>query len=390
MIMKYLLLSIYCITLSTFLIQAKDSPIITGNIHGFGNDTVVAFCVSVSNGSIKALDTIIAKNGCFELDIDVPEALECALYSNKSYVVRANGKRYLPETSIIKVLLFPDSKVTLKGTARPFIVDYQANGDIFNEEMSKRRSSMILLKSSFVRKDLMLDSLAFYKTDRKVLDGMDSVLTRQKDSAIIPDIEYIKEYSNRDLAAYYLCNMPQDSFLKYLPFLKSNVRSGVFKQKLDLLENNYQSVHKIKEALKRVVIGAIAPDFKLQSLNNKTVQLSDYKGKYIALYFWGSSFQWCIQGMPTMRTYYEKYKNKVEFIGIDVRDSEDVWRKTVRTLEMNWVQLRNLTTTDIPELYGISAYPTKIILDPDLKIVARIVGEDPAFYKALDDLFSVR
>ena len=37
--------------------------------------------------------------------------------------------------------------------------------------------------------------------------------------------------------------------------------------------------------------------------------------------------------------------------------------------------------------YAIQGFPTKILVGPDGKIVKTIVGEDPAFYTMLDELF---
>ena len=38
-------------------------------------------------------------------------------------------------------------------------------------------------------------------------------------------------------------------------------------------------------------------------------------------------------------------------------------------------------------IFGITGYPTKIIIDPEGKIVRSIIGESPAFYTYLDELF---
>jgi hypothetical protein len=35
----------------------------------------------------------------------------------------------------------------------------------------------------------------------------------------------------------------------------------------------------------------------------------------------------------------------------------------------------------------ISGFPTKIVIDPEGKIIKTVVGEDPAFYEFLDELF---
>ena len=42
---------------------------------------------------------------------------------------------------------------------------------------------------------------------------------------------------------------------------------------------------------------------------------------------------------------------------------------------------------DVSILYAIQGYPTKIVVDPEGKIAKIVVGEDPAFYEYLDELF---
>ena len=39
------------------------------------------------------------------------------------------------------------------------------------------------------------------------------------------------------------------------------------------------------------------------------------------------------------------------------------------------------------KIFGITGYPTKIIIDPEGKIARSIIGESPAFYTYLDKLF---
>ena len=44
------------------------------------------------------------------------------------------------------------------------------------------------------------------------------------------------------------------------------------------------------------------------------------------------------------------------------------------------------TTEDYILKFGVAGFPTKIIVDPEGKIVGRFVGEDDAIYKKLDTL----
>ena len=87
-----------------------------------------------------------------------------------------------------------------------------------------------------------------------------------------------------------------------------------------------------------------------------------------------------------MKKYYDKYKSKLEIVGIDCNDTEDAWKAAVEKHELPWIHVRNEGNPDVPVMYGIEGYPTKIVLDKEGKIAKVVVGEDPAFYTYLDSL----
>ena len=142
-----------------------------------------------------------------------------------------------------------------------------------------------------------------------------------------------------------------------------------------------------KEAEAKIKEGLPAPDFTLNDLNGQPLALSSLRGKYVVLDFWGSWCGWCIKGIPDMKKYYEKYKGKLEILGIDCRDTEEKWKAAVEKHELPWLHVRNAGDPDVSILYAIQGYPTKIVVDPEGKIAKVVVGEDPAFYEYLDELF---
>lgn len=143
------------------------------------------------------------------------------------------------------------------------------------------------------------------------------------------------------------------------------------------------------EAVEVAIDGDMAPDFELPNLQGSTTKLSSLRGKYVVLDFWGSWCIWCIRGIPNMKTYYAKYKDKMEILGVDCRDSEDKWKAAVDEHQLPWLQVRcpddKLQT--IATQYNIEGFPTKVVVDPNGKIAKVVVGEDPAFYTYLDELF---
>lgn len=87
-----------------------------------------------------------------------------------------------------------------------------------------------------------------------------------------------------------------------------------------------------------------------------------------------------------MKKAYEKYKAKMEIVGVDCGDTEEKWKKAVEEHQLPWINVRNAGNPDVSILYAVSGYPTKILIDPEGKIQKVIVGEDPEFYTYLDDL----
>lgn len=142
------------------------------------------------------------------------------------------------------------------------------------------------------------------------------------------------------------------------------------------------------EAAKKQAAGVDAPDFTLNDINGNPLRLSDLRGKYVLLDFWGSWCVWCIKGMPKMKEYYAKYAGKYEILGIDCNDPEDKWKAAVEKHELPWLHVYcPRDKMGILQEYGIQGFPTKILIDPEGKIDKTIVGEDPAFYDYLDEKF---
>lgn len=91
-----------------------------------------------------------------------------------------------------------------------------------------------------------------------------------------------------------------------------------------------------------------------------------------------------------MKAYYEKYAGKLEFLGVDYGDKEDVWKQTVEENGLNWkhvlINPKNEEQEAVVKAYGVTGYPTKFILSPEGKIIKGFIGETPEFYRMLDDL----
>ena len=132
---------------------------------------------------------------------------------------------------------------------------------------------------------------------------------------------------------------------------------------------------------------AQAPDFTLNDINGQSLTLSSMRGKVVVLDFWGSWCIWCIRGIPDMKKYYEKYKDKLEIIGMDCGDSDEKWKAAVKKYELPWKQVYVPKNSKVLDNYKIKGFPTKIIIAPDGTVLKTVVGESPEFYEYLDQYF---
>jgi thiol-disulfide isomerase/thioredoxin len=130
--------------------------------------------------------------------------------------------------------------------------------------------------------------------------------------------------------------------------------------------------------------GATAATFVKKDMAGKEVDLAAYKGKYVLLDFWGSWCGPCRAGNPHLKELYAKYKDKgLEIIGIanengsNLSDSKAAWKKAVKEDGLPWIQVLNnedVEKADVSTLFNVSAFPTKILLDPSGKIIGRYTG----------------
>lgn len=272
----------------------------------------------------------------------------------------------------IVLALLPGEHIKVTGS----IEDWQVAGS----ELNARYAPIQQACYPYVEK---MDSLEKIMTD-EIYRNEYLPTWRQMDSL---QADYVRQHPDDDLSLFILENIRGRSIDELYPTLTERVKNGPLASIAQIFEEDIRQKKLFEENKKKIVEGAEAPDFTLNDLNGQPLSLSSLRGKYVVLDFWGSWCGWCIKGIPDMKKYYEKYKGKLEILGIDCRDTEEKWKAAVEKHELPWLHVRNAGAPDVSVLYAIQGYPTKIVIDPEGKIAKIVVGEDPAFYQYLDELF---
>lgn len=129
--------------------------------------------------------------------------------------------------------------------------------------------------------------------------------------------------------------------------------------------------------------GTMAPDFVKKDMNGKNISLKNLRGKYVLLDFWGSWCGPCRASHPHLKELYKKYGKKVAFVNVanenvkDLEQAKKLWKQAVKEDGMTWPQILNnegKEEQDLLKLYNITSFPTKILIDPEGKVVTRLVG----------------
>jgi peroxiredoxin len=128
-------------------------------------------------------------------------------------------------------------------------------------------------------------------------------------------------------------------------------------------------------------IGAIAPDFTQNDVNDKPVKLSELRGKYVLLDFWASWCGPCRKENPNVVKAYNTYKDKnFTVLGVSLdEDKKDDWLKAIKKDGLTWTHVSDLKgwSNEVAQLYGIRSIPQNFLLDPTGKIVGKnLRGED--------------
>ncbi len=124
----------------------------------------------------------------------------------------------------------------------------------------------------------------------------------------------------------------------------------------------------------RVKEGSIAPNFVLQSVDGKQIELKDLKGKGVFLNFWGTWCGPCKQEFPYMANQYEVFKDRgVEIVAVNVGESNIAVKNFMESYGVNFPVAMD-KDRQVTEAYDITPLPTTFLINPEGKVIKVIKG----------------
>jgi thiol-disulfide isomerase/thioredoxin len=111
--------------------------------------------------------------------------------------------------------------------------------------------------------------------------------------------------------------------------------------------------------------GRAAPDFRLTTLDGRSVRLSDLQGKTVLVNFWATWCQPCRDEMPNVVQAYQQYRDKgFEVVAVDEQESPDIVRGWVDKFGMQFPVALDTAGSVGQTFRAGKAFPTSVWLDP--------------------------
>ncbi len=117
-----------------------------------------------------------------------------------------------------------------------------------------------------------------------------------------------------------------------------------------------------------------APDFTLETMDGRTITLSDYIGKkYVVLNFWATWCGYCVDEFPYFDTIEDEYKSKdVEFLMINLTEGGETKERAQKFLEENNFEFDNVLLdikSKAADLYEVTGIPATYFIDKNGDLV---------------------
>lgn len=377
------ILFVFCLFLFQSLYSQPGTYTISGKISGLDTEKMSMVYKNEKGETVRKEITV--KAGSFSYTEEIKEMTMITIWPNVDRTVKKTGNGYFPaKSSQLQFVAFPEANVRFSGKITDFVEAYPS-GDPANNELSKLNRKIFPLMNESI-------NLSVKIANKVITDSGEINKARQKGRKLDEEVkqiklDFIKNNPSSTISAWTLGDMMLRSQISNETAI--NLFDKFQHDKL-LNESFYEEVSTRVAGIRATVIGNIAPEINSNhTYDNKPFKLSSLQGKYVVLDFWGTWCAPCISGMPRMKEYLNKYSDKMEIVGI-AQESDDgtKWRDFLnKNQNYQWHHVLSRNDVDYILKYNVAGFPTKIIIDPEGKIVSRYVGEDDAIYDKLDKLF---
>jgi len=117
------------------------------------------------------------------------------------------------------------------------------------------------------------------------------------------------------------------------------------------------------------------PDFNLEKLGGGTLTLSQFRGeKFVILDFFATWCPNCRRDMPKLNRWYQKYKDQVEVIGVNLQENKNTVRKYISSTGITFPIVFD-PFGQTSQNYAVRYTNIHVLIDKEGRLVQTISGD---------------
>lgn len=345
--------SILILTAAGIMLAACQSNTyhIKGTVKDVQGDTLF-LTTDLQQGTPR--DTILVKDGQFELSGETDSTYFCMIYSKNEEAL--NIPLFI-EPGTIKVLLSKTPGVSRVG------------GTAINDEWQRMSDSTMVIGKEInnIAEKVFANEKATQEEQQKAMEQIDKL--NQRHAKVVLDFT---ERNIKNELGYFLLTMfpeeviPNKDRLRLIKMMPAELRQ---RSAIKEIEQQIGNASKTEE-------GAVIEDFTMPSIEGVPMSIMSEvgKNKITVLDFWASWCGPCRQETPLMVEIYKKYKDKgLGFVGISLDEDGDAWKQATDQLGIVWPQMSDLKGWEnaAAQMFNITSIPHTIVVDQQGKILRR-------------------
>lgn len=389
MIKRLLLLAVFSVSiLGSVLGQKENNVKLRVNLRGLKSTKGTYFVKTKENPRGKSVDFNI-KDGEFYLQFNVEKPT--IMYVNlkekavAKYMSPAKKSAFPTPLSFLVFVASPNSNINVNGKISDYVEGYP-KGDRENNLLSKLNRQIYPLMNKAINIQCLLGDKSLSKIKKKKLSiekkNIEKKIISIKKRFLRKNISSV--IGLRTVALLLDAGISIKEAPKYLSKIKNSYKNT---SQYSVLMGRYEQL-KGKAATK---VGAIAPQIKTTNTKSgKEFNIKSLGNKYVLLDFWGTWCRYCVMALPELKKFRDSHTDKFEVVSIAKEyGSLKTWRAFLKNHQYNWVQLYNgKGQYNYVKRFGITGYPTFVLLSPKGEILMRTVGEGKDFFKKLEKIIS--